>query len=118
MQLSVVLQNTAAKDVLGWYSLSDPSTVNWLNPSAADGLYTFTPGGDFGLVDRSQGMDPNTGYTYYSQTGYGSADNVSHFAFFGDPVSTAPEPASIALMFSGLLASAGLIFRRQRSSSR
>ena len=117
VQLNVILQNTAAKDILGWYSVSDPSTVTWLNSSASDGLFSFNPGGAFGLVARTQGSDPNQGFTYYSQTGFGSADSVSHFAFFGDsPVATAPEPASLALMLSGLLAAAGAICRRKRSS--
>ncbi len=107
--LNIAMQITDAKNVFGWYLLSNPTTVNWLDPNSTDGLYSFDPGGAFGLVGK------NDTYTYYSQSNYGSADSVSHFAFFNQPAAAgAPEPGMFGLMSLGLLASA-LFLRRQRS---
>lgn len=106
--LNVALQITMARDVIGWYSVSNPGTVNWLNPSATNGSYTFTPGGAFGLAAQ------NAGYSYYSQSNFGSADYVSHFAFFGTPSSATPEPASLGMLGIGLVSGLALLRKRAR----
>ncbi|MDQ2711868.1 MAG: PEP-CTERM sorting domain-containing protein [Acidobacteriota bacterium] len=113
--LNVLLQNTAATDSLGWYSVSDPTAVTWLN-AGNTGTFKFTPNGDFGLVAQSRGANPGEGYTYYSQTGYGSQDTVSHFAFFGDTANVeTPEPSAIGLLSLGLAMGAAVLRARKNS---
>jgi hypothetical protein len=104
--LNVAVQITSAKDILGWYALSDPSTINWLNADSSNGSFKFTPGTAFGLVGA------NSTYQYYSQASLGSQDAVSHFAFFGEPVTSTPEPGSLGLLSITLLAGVGLLRRR------
>lgn len=112
--LDVALQLTGAKDSLGWYSISDPKAINWLNADSSNGLFSFNPGGDFGLVGQSRGVIPGTGYTYFSQSWYGSKDDVSHFAFFGGTdAAVAPEPGVTGLMGLGLLGMSLLIRKRK-----
>ncbi len=116
--LDVALEITAAKDSLGWYSVSNPSAVHWLNADSSTGLFSFTPDGEFGLVGQSRTAIPGQGFTYFSQSWYGSKDDVSHFAFFGGTdaadAAVAPEPAAVGLMPLGLLAM-GLLIRRRKS---
>ncbi len=43
--LDVVMEIASAKNSIGWYSISDPSAINWVNPNASNGMFSFTPGG-------------------------------------------------------------------------
>ena len=113
VQLQVILHNTDATDVIGWYALSDPGKINWLDPNGSLGNFSFSPAGAFGLVARSQGADPTTGYTYYSQDQFGSTDSVDHFAFFSDANATVtPEPGTVGSLLLGLLTLASLTLGR------
>ncbi len=113
--LDVALQITGAKDSLGWYAISDPKAINWLNADSSDGLFSFTPGGDFGLVGQSRGVTAGTGYTYFTQSWYGSKDDVSHFAFFrGTSAAVTPEPGVTGLMGLGLFGM-GLLMRPRKN---
>lgn len=107
VHLAILLQNTTAKDSIGWYAVSDPSTIYWLNPSGSSGDFHFNPVGTFGLVVHSEKDGKN--FTFFSQSAYGNADLLSHFAFF-DPV---PEPAAVSLVIFGLLGLGGLAYRRK-----
>ena len=113
--LNIAVQNTSSLDRLGWYSVSNPAAISWLN-AGNTGTYSFTLDGSFGLVGQSQSRDSNQGYTYYSQSSYGNQDNVSHFAFFGVPASdvVTPEPSGIGLLSIGLAVGAA-IFRKRKA---
>jgi PEP-CTERM motif len=106
--LNIAARVSAANDVLGWYSLTDPNTIHWLSQSSADGTYSFDLDGAFGLVGG------NSNYTYYSQTSHGSPDDISHFAFFDDPPAAVPEPGAMGLLSCGLVGSSLLFWRRKR----
>jgi PEP-CTERM motif len=115
--LTVALQVTAAKDDIGWYSLSDPQVINWLDPKSANGQYSFDPHGAFGLVGGNSTYDyySNSKMSeYFSKVRYGSRDDISHFAFFSDPPTIVPEPGMTGLMSLGLLGSGILFWRRKR----
>ncbi len=98
---SITLKISDDNSLVGWYNLSDPSTVYWLN-SVDKPLVTttFDPAGQFGLVVSNV----TSGNTFYSQTSAGGTqDQVSHFAFFADQsglpqvnavITPTPEPAS------------------------
>ncbi len=61
------------------------------------GTYTFTPGGNFGLVGIVNGSTK-----FYSNTAAGgTSDSVSHFAFFENAT---PEPSTFLLFGAGLVA--------------
>jgi PEP-CTERM motif-containing protein len=110
--IDVALRITVAHDNIGWYSLSEPSEINWLNAGSRNGSFSFNPGGAFGLVAG------NTYYTFYSQDQYGSQDNVSHFAFFDPPSAVAPEPGALGLIGLALIGTRLIALRRkQRISS-
>ena len=107
---TVYLTITAANDFLGWYNTATPGTVNFFSATGnTTGTYNFTPTGNFGLVGRNA----SSGNSFYSNTSVAqnTTDDVSHFAFFANPVST-PEPGTWALLGSSLLA---LGFVRRRS---
>ena len=105
---NVILSVASNTNDLGYYLVSDAThTVHSLG--AAGNTYSFTPGGDFGLV----GMNITQGTTYYSQSGLDSVEpGTSHFAFFN--TATAPEPGMMGMMAAGLL-SVGAFFRRKKS---
>lgn len=119
---SIELKISAGNNVLGWYSVAAPNNIHWLN-SAANPLIvnTFDPGGSFGLVAENLTL----GTVFYSQTALGgTADAVSHFAFFSDTGSApqlnstladTPEPASgwFGLVGVGLV---GWRLRRSRTA--
>src|SRR6185437_8847847 len=94
--VNIFMQITAAQDKLGWYSLSDPNEINWLNANSKPGVFTFNPNGTFGLVEA------NSYYQFYSQNKYGTPDGVSHFAFFDPPI-VAPEPSTLGLLGLALI---------------
>jgi hypothetical protein len=106
--MNIALQITAARDEIGWYSLSDPNVINWLNPDSRGGSFTFDPGGVFGFVEG------NSNFTFYSQSQYGTEDGVSHFAFFDPPgLAAVPEPSALGLTGLALIGT-GLISLRRR----
>jgi hypothetical protein len=115
-------------DLVGWYPLSDPGDVTWLNSAGSEtGTFSFTPGTAFGLVANNDNGS-SSGNTYYSQTGDGGTDDPygSHFAFFGNPADpdpiqsdsrVVPEPGSMVLLGSALLGVCVLLRRRNRPSA-
>jgi hypothetical protein len=104
--VNIAMQITAIRDMLGWYSLSDPNEINWLNAGSKTGTFTFNANGAFGLVEAS------SYYQFYSQNKYGTPDSVSHFAFFDPPGITAvPEPGASGLLGLALIGSI-LLYRR------
>ncbi len=105
--IDIALQITIAHDQIGWYSLSNPSEINWLNAGSTNGSFTFNPRGAFGLVGG------NAYYTFYSQDRYGSHDGVSHFAFFDPPSAAVPEPGALGLIGLALVGTR-LIYARRR----
>ena len=117
---SVMLHMAAGSDVIGWYNVSSPGTVNWLNSAAQlMGDATFTPSGNFGLVGKNVSMNE----TFYSDVSAGgSTDVVSHFAYFGDlssppseiqVVTVTPEPGSI-LLIAAAFATFGIMLRKRQ----
>lgn len=114
----VYLHIAGDTDLVGWYLLSDPSVIHWINsPSdVTDGTLSFNPGGAFGLVGNDNGG--TGGNTFFSQTSIGgTADPFgSHFAFFGNGnVSTVPEPGSLMLFGTALLG-ISVVLRRRKSA--
>jgi hypothetical protein len=110
----------AWSDVVGWYLLSDPGTINWINSTASEtGTFSFDPGGAFGLVANTNGGW--LGDTYYSQLSQGGTSDTfgSHFAFFGNPAvpSPVPEPGSMVLMGTALLGVSFILRRRNKQSA-
>ena len=106
---TVSLSITAASDFLGWYNTSAPGTVTYFsNTPNTTGTYTFTPTGNFGLVGK------NSSTPFYSNTAVAqnTSDDVSHFAFFANPV---PEPGTWALLGSAL---GGLALLRRRVTAK
>lgn len=116
VHLSVAEHITQGQNQLGWYSLSDPSTIHWLSAGTTTGMVSFDPNGAFGLV--SQNLVPyfnHETYSYYSESWMGSQDAVSHFAFFGTPSTVTPEPGLESLVGLGLLG-LGVVARRRKKS--
>ena len=105
--LNVDMEVTAGKNKIGWYSVATPSVVNWLNPNATNGTFSFDPGGQFGLVGGN-----NMGSKYFSQASLGTQDVVSHFAFF-DPPASVPEPGTTGLLGLSLIGCAWFLRRQQ-----
>jgi|tagenome__1003787_1003787.scaffolds.fasta_scaffold20985605_4 hypothetical protein len=105
----VELEISADTDVLGWYSLSNPGDIHWLNGFGQTGLFHFTPQGSFGIA-ANNGIFA-LGDTFYSSQVVKAA--TSQFAFFGSPV---PEPGAMSLVGGGLLA-AGLFFRKRQTKA-
>lgn len=111
--IDIFMQITAARDVLGWYSISDPNEINWLNADSKTGAFTFNPNGAFGLVEA------NSYFRFYSQSIYGTQDTVSHFAFFDPPgIAAVPEPSALGLVGFALIGSSIFYLRTRRQSSR
>ncbi len=97
------LKVAADHDKIGWFLLSDPTTIHWLASTDGDS-YSFNPHGDaFGIAAE----DVTTGNVFYSDESigdslYGTQDcfnGDNHLAWFGD----APEPAAWGLMGLGLI---------------
>jgi len=114
----VYLHIAGDTNVVGWYLISDPSVIHWINsPSDQTDLnLSFDPTGAFGLVGNNHGG--KGGDTFYSQTSVGGTQDRfgSHFAFFGgDPPSSVPEPGSVILFGSALLGFSVLLRRRKNS---
>ena len=122
---SIALKISTGTNLLGWYAVSDPSTIYWLNsPTTPLVTTSFTPTGAFGLVAENVSL----GMTFYSQTSVGGTqDSVSHFAFFADggnmptlnsdlvsPTAPTPEPTSWLLGLSGF----GFLFWKLRDKRR
>lgn len=107
----IALTITSATDIFGWYSLSNPNNIHWLNASGQTGVFSFNAYGDFGIAANT-GANASGDTFYSSQIGCDPSD--SHFAFFGNNVSAAPEPGALGLMAVGLI-TAGVLFRRKRS---
>jgi len=108
----VYLHIAGLADVLGWYSISDPSVIHWINSTSAQtGTFSFDPTGAFGLVGSAGGN------TYYSQTSVGGTQDPfgSHFAFFGADPPSVPEPGSVILFGSALLGFSVMLRRRKNS---
>ena len=105
---SVKAQVTIATIDLGYYLTADPTHAFHALTADSNNVYSFTPGGNFGLVENVT----NLGQTYYSQSALGSQDNVSHFAFFSTPT-PAPEPGMMGLMGAGLVGIAALLRRKK-----
>lgn len=100
---TVSLDITSDHDILGWYNVSNPSVIYWLDQTGpVTGMFSFTPTGTFGLVANNS---DGAGTTFYSQTALGDGNDpsgVSHFAFFEDPP-TAPEPSTMFLLGAALM---------------
>ena len=106
----IFLNIAAGADLLGWYNVSTPSNIHWLNSLAQPVVGgTFSPNGDFGLVGRNTSLN----FTLYTQTNAGGdSDVISHFAYFTDQtvnvdalvLNVTPEPGSVLLGFSAIAA--------------
>lgn len=115
----VYLKIAGDTNLIGWYSVGDPSVIHWINSPGdqTDLNFSFSPGGAFGLVANNHGGVG--GDTYYSQsTVAGTQDPFgSHFAFFGgDPPSSVPEPGSLILFGTALFGFSVLLRRRKRDN--
>ncbi len=105
----VDLEISSDTDVIGWYSLTNPDDIHWLNAVGQTGDFHFSPQGSFGIA-------ANNGIFAQGQTFYSSQvlrNTTSEFAFFGNNVSPAPEPGAMGLVGGGLLA-AGFFFRKRQ----
>jgi hypothetical protein len=102
---------TVNTDSLGWYSLSDPTTLHPLftSDSSIDDSVIISPGGEFALYSTD-----GWGQTYSSvaASNVGDSTTQQHFAFF-DPPAVVPEPAAFVLTGTGL-GLLGLVVRRRR----
>jgi hypothetical protein len=99
-------------DSLGWYLLSDPSSIHALNSSSSQGAVTFTPGGNFAIV----GENNSTGINFTSDnvgagSGYNTDNGINHLAWFGP--NSVPEPGSIMLLLVVLLGVLPALRRRK-----
>lgn len=104
-------------DLVGWYLLSSPTVIHWIN-SASDqtGTFAFDPTGAFGLVGNNNGG--TGGDRFYSQTSIAGTQDAfgSHFAFFGsDPPSSVPEPGSM-ILFGTVLLGFSVVLRRRKGT--
>lgn len=92
---SIIISITADSDSLYYVPITGGLAVTptALNAVAITSGHAFTPGGEFELV----GFNASTG-SYYS------SDGSAQFAFFNTGATVIPEPASMALLGSGLLA--------------
>jgi hypothetical protein len=109
------------QDRLGWYRIGQPGFIHWFpNGDSVGDLFSFTPGGAFGLV-ASNNNGSIFGQNFYSQDWFGTQDDRSHFAFFDDPpetsTSAAPEPGQAGLLGIGLIG-LGLLFKRRASKAK
>jgi hypothetical protein len=116
---SVLLHIAGDTDLIGWYLLSDPTAIHWINSAGEQtgAFSSFDPGGAFGLVANNH--DGVGGNTFYSQTGIAGATDDSfgsHFAFFGNP-STIPEPGTVMLMGTALLGISLVLRRRKKENA-
>ncbi len=103
---NIQVEVAAATSELGYYLTADPTHAFHALTGSSSNVYSFTPGGNFGLVEKVSTL----GTMYYSQTALGTQDNVSHFAFFSTP---APEPGMMGLMGGGLVGVAALLRRKK-----
>ncbi len=109
---TVILGIAADKNELGWFLTSDPTAINWIG--GVGGSDSFTPGGTFGLVGCNDWTGSScAGTEFFSVTSDGNGgDSTSHFAFFGPAAVATPEPGTLGLVGSGLLALVGLRRRK------
>ena len=105
--LTVYASVATDMSTLGYYLVNDPSH-SFKQLKGSNGAYNFTPSGDFGLVAYNYANNES----FFSQPSMGTADSVSHFAFFG---MAAPEPGMTSLVGIGLAAT-GLFLRRRKAS--
>jgi hypothetical protein len=109
----IKMEISSDTDILGWYSLSNPYDVHWLNTSGQPGFFSFNPQGSFGIAANNADISVH-GQTFYSSLVYNNAS--SHFAFFGNNVAAAPEPGEMGLVGGGLLV-AGFFLRKRQAKA-
>ncbi len=111
---TVLLTITADNDVLYWYDTKTPTVLNLIGPGTT--AINLAPGDSFGLAANNGGGSGGT--TFYSVVDAagnngGDSASLSHFAFFENPTTASPEPATMSLFGAGLIG-IGIWSRKKR----